>query len=441
VWSPDGKYLAFPDRSSREEPPAIFLLSADTLKKRRLTAPPANVIGDWSPAFSPDGRRLAFVRWSSEGAADIYLTDVEHGATTRVTLENAFGLGLAWTPDGQEIVFSSPRSGRVGLWRVPISGGALQPVGVGGESSAPAWIVSAPTISGRTHRLAYAHAWYDTNVWSTRVSRSAGNTTPRLLIASTRTDTGAQFSPDGRRLVFMSDRSGVDEIWTCDTDGSNPVQLTAFGRSVTGTPRWAPDSRRVAFDARPYGQADIFVVDADGGAPRRLTRDPSNDVVPSWSRDGRWVYFASNRTGSRQVWKVPAEGGRAVQVTRRGGFAAFESLDGHEVYYARLHEPGLWKVPVDGGEEVLVIDRLQPGLWGYWAVTPEGLYFLDALTGSPPTFQSYDPALGQYRRLATMEKEPCRWGPGLGVSPDGGTLLYCQVDQIGSDLMLIENFR
>ena len=66
-----------------------------------------------------------------------------------------------------------------------------------------------------------------------------------------------------------------------------------------------------------------------------MTTEPSDDVVPSWSNDGRWIYFASKRTGRWEVWKAPADGGQAVQVTKHGGFAAFESRDGQSVYYAK----------------------------------------------------------------------------------------------------------
>src|SRR6516225_7279261 len=150
---------------------------------------------------------------------------------------------------------------------------------------------------------------------------------PTKLIASTEFDGSQQFSPDGKRIVFASSRSGSVEIWVCDSDGSNPWQLTFVGGRGAGTPRWSPDSRQVAFDAGPEGNGDIFVVSVEGGRPRRLTTDASNDVVPSWSRDGKWVYFASDRTGAWQTWKMPAEGGQAVQVTKHGGFTAFESMD------------------------------------------------------------------------------------------------------------------
>ena len=119
-------------------------------------------------------------------------------------------------------------------------------------------------------------------------------------------------------------------------------------------------------------------MDADGGAPRRVTTEPSEDVVPSWSRDGRWIYFASNRSGRWEVWKVPADGGQAVQLTKNGGFAAFESHDRRFVYYAKgLTARGLWRVSVNGGDEASVLDFPDIGYWGYWVVAENGIYFVN----------------------------------------------------------------
>src|SRR5262249_38633714 len=145
--------------------------------------------------------------------------------------------------------------------------------------------------------------------------------------SSTRNEDNPQFSADGRKIAFTSDRSGNVEIWVCNSDSSHAVQVTSMGGPPAGMPRWSPDGQRIAFDANPDGNWDIFVVSASGGKPRQLTNQPSSEAIPSWSHDGKWVYFCL-QTGQFQVWKVPAEGGKAVQVTRKGGLVAFESPDG-----------------------------------------------------------------------------------------------------------------
>ena len=145
------------------------------------------------------------------------------------------------------------------------------------------------------------------------------------------------------------------EIWICDSDGRNPLQLTSFGGPyATGTPRWAPDGKLIAFDSRQNGPSDIFVISPEGGSPRRLTKEPSEDFVPSWSRDSRWIYFCSERggKGNLQIWKMPAEGGPATQVTQKGGFGAFESFDRKWLFYSKWNPSDeIWRIPIAGGPE------------------------------------------------------------------------------------------
>ena len=447
VWSPDGRYLAFPDKSSLEETPSIFLLSVDSLEKRRLTTAPAQYFGDWFPAFSPDGKTLAFTRWSHQGVGDIYLASVEGVEPRRLTFNSAWISGLDWTPDGRSIVFSESRGGRLRLWRISASGGTPEPL-MGVDDvfwspwGSPPFISSPPSISRQGHRLAYVQSMNDSNIWRIEVPNSkVRSNPPTKLIASTMLEQGPQYSPDGKRIVFESTRSGFYEIWVCDSDGTNTIQLTTLDR-VTGTPRWSPDGRQIAFDSRPESHSDIYVINVEGGSPRRLTTETSDDEVPSWSRDGQWIYFASNRTGDNQVWKIPAEGGEPVQVTKRGGFAAFESPDGKFIYYAKgLNAPGIWKVAVGGGEETPVLDQPKGGYWGYWAVVDGGIYFLNAEVKSHPTIEFFSFATRRVRQIAVMEKEAFQWNPGFAISPDGRWILYAQVDQSGSDIMLLENFH
>jgi Tol biopolymer transport system component/predicted Ser/Thr protein kinase len=443
VWSPDGKLLAYLDRSSPQSNYGIWLLSVENLERRQLTWPPAQNLFDMVPAFSPDGQTLAFARLSSGRVSDIYLVPIGGGEPRRLTFDNREIDGLAWTPDGREIVFPSDRGGGYGLWRISVTGDTPERLAVGGDND-----FSPPlspqgnrlAMSRQGNRLAYVQSAFDTNIWRIEIPESKGRSNPPTrLIASTNLDQGPQYSPDGKRIAFESTRSGSYEIWVCDSDGANLVQLTSFDRT-TGTPRWSPDGRHIAFDSRKETHSDIYVISAEGGSPRRLTTENSDDVVPSWSRNGRWIYFASNRTGVQQVWKVPAEGGEAVQVTKRGGFAAFESPDGKFVYYT-ARDPGIWRVAVEGGEEAQVLDQPKLGYWGNWAVVDGGIYFVNVELKLHPTIEFFNFATGRVRQIAAMEKEAVLGGPGFAISPDGRWILYAQVDQSGSDIVLVENFQ
>ena len=436
-YSPDGKLLAAPDKNSQQQPFSIVSISIETGEKTRLTSPPTGSVGDFFPAFSPDQKTLAFVRSLSIAAADIYLLPLHGGEPKRLTTDNTSIRGLSWTSDGEEIVFASRRDGSTyNLWKISTTDATPERLTTSERD------VYSPAISVRGN-LAYTQSMVDGNIWRMGLRGSKGpENAPLTLCPSTQEDNGPQYSPDGKKTVFASRRSGSFEIWLCDSDGSSARQLTNIGGPLTGTPRWSPDGRQIAFDSWIEGNADIYVISADGGKPHRLTYDPDEDITPSWSRDGRWIYFGCTRSGSMQIWKVPAEGGPTIQVTKQGGFEGFESADGKYFYYAKGRAmPGIWRVPVAGGEESLVLDQHQAGLWRYWAITDKGIYFASAEIPSHPVVEYYSFETNKIVLVAKLDKPLFKTDPGLAVSPDGRWLLIVQADQSGSDIELMENLK
>jgi Tol biopolymer transport system component len=431
-WSPDGKSLAVVDRASPQDPLSILLISVESGEKRPLSFH----AGEWlaGPAFSPDGRMLAFAAGPEFLATDVFVMPAEGGEAKRLTFDRLFLRRLAWTPDGRDIIFSSDRAGGIyRLWRVAASGSPPELVSGAGEDA------SMSAVSRKGNRLAYIHEKVDTNIW--RIPGPASTVkaaAPLKLISSTREDVSPQYSPDTEHIAFASDRTGSMEIYVSESDGSNPVQLTSFGGADTGTPRWSPDGQWIAFDSRAKGQPDIYVISAQGGEPHRLTSGSSASYVPSWSRDGRWVFFTSTRSGSEQIWKVPAQGGEAVQVSQHGGWNAQESLDGASLYYWRTS--AVWKMPIGGGEETRVADHVTS--FGNWAQWEQGLCFMDEAAKEGPTVSCGDFSGHQLRRLPTLEKGPLSGGsPGFDVSHDGQWIIFRRADSIDNDIMLLENFH
>jgi Tol biopolymer transport system component len=341
--------------------------------------------------------------------------------------------GLTWTADGREIITAPGVSGADSdsLWRVTVDGsGDQERLAFTGDESA------SPSLSRQRKRLAYSRGMFNFNIWRLDLAgmeRKAGP--PARFISSTRRDTSAQYSPDGKKVAFYSSRSGDEEIWVCNGDGSNAIQITSLHGPSCGTPRWSPDGEQIVFDSNPDGHWDIFVVGANGGKPRRLTHQPSFEAVPSWSRDGKWVYFCSDRGGTYQIWKMPAYGGEAVEVTSTGGFTAFESPDGEFVYYTKSEEgaEGLWRMPVGGGEETQVIDSVVAKRAFF--ITRDGIYFM---TGTKSFTIDFFNFRTRQRNTVVKVENPTLY---VNVSPDGRTMLYTQIDQPGTDLMLVENFK
>ena len=445
-WFPDGKQLVISETSKSTEASPLEALNVDTGERRRLTSPPPNSIGDADPIFSPDGQTLAFVRYTAVDTTELHLISMADGNARQLPIDSPVYFRIAWTPDSREIVFSSPRGGCCGLWRLPVQGGSPKPVLISGQELAD------PVVSHQGGRLAYTVANANCNIWSIDLDGGTAGTPRRhLLISSTRRQSDPQYSPDGSRIAFWSDRTGSNEIWVSGSKGDTAVQLTNFAGPHTGSPRWSPDGARIVFDSRPGGNPDIFMVRADGGAPRRLTTSPAEDVVPSWSRDAQWVYFSSNRGGDFQIWKVPAATGEtsanpAVQVTHAGGFGAFESADGAwPLSRQDPGKPGLWRLRLTGpamGTEEPVLKSLQH--WGWWALARDRIYYVEAadpLSGVDAHIKALDLRTGASRDLATLDKPMSGGNPILSVSPDESTLAYAQFDKIDSDIMLADHFK
>jgi Tol biopolymer transport system component len=338
---------------------------------------------------------------------------------------------VAWTPSGSEILFTTGWD--IGIHRASLAGGEPQPVlGVG---------AGYPSI--RKDFVVYQRLTsFPLEIWRAGGrSASTRNREPRKLIASGRDDANPAYSPDGRRIAFSSLRGGAENIWACDSDGRNAVQLTNL-KGHAGTPRWSPDGRKLVFDSIEAGDWNLYVVDADGGPPQRLTPQSSDENVGAWSRDGRWVYFQTNRSGSKQIWKMPSAGGPAVQVTRGGGYYAEESWDGRHLYYTKAQGPaGIWRVPVAGGDETEVL-RGPVTRWGDWALSRSGLYYATSrLRGRESEYavQFLDFESGRTTELLRqVGSSGHQW---LAVSPDEESLLYGEEQRTQSELMLVENFR
>lgn len=433
-WSPDGKWLAVsPSAAAFDSSHGIVLISVETGSRRDLVKENPEMARTSFGRFSPEGRRLTFTRQTDQYVAQLCVADLSPdmrvtGKPRPITSSDMPLAYPAWTIDGREIVFMSGQATSSGsIARVRADGvGGVRRISSLGYTSGPIG------IARKGGRMAFSRGGIDSDIWQFDTKKVDA---PRRWIASTLYDTAGEYSWDGRKIAFSSNRSGSREIWVCDADGSNAMQLTHLGGPMTGTPRWSPDGRQIAFDSRPGGNPDVFVIGAEGSGLRRLTNDPGEDARPAWSPDGKWIYFSSERSGRSEIWRIALAGGAAEQVTRQGGSSAYASRDGEWIYYMRTRLRGpLWRVKPDSSGDSMAVN--QEVAWLAFTTMPTGLYFLN-LAGGEYRIQRLLPD----GKIADVLPLPFAPGLGLSFSPDERRVLVTKPDENGTDLMLVEDFH
>ena len=445
AWTPDGAQIAFPSQSPASGRSTVFLMRRADGTVRSITDPPEGVIGDGSPNFSPDGRALAFVRWSSPSTSTLLVQKLGDemkslGEPAIVPVATKVAGSPVWA-DNTRLFFSDVT--RILEWeagaateQVYLPGARLAGIAIAGrETAGPLRIVAAQqNVPG-------------SRIWAIPL-RAAGlpGGPPVVLTRLGNTSNNPDYSPDGKRIVFVSSRSGTPELWMTDTDGDNLKQLTRLGVQSLGVPHWSPDNRHVAFFARMGTEPQIYVIDTTGDqpVPQPMTHETPGCNIPSWSRSGKFVYCSRRIAGSEMyLYRVPVEnGGKGESDMERlfEGKSATETSDGRRVLYIKNDRPGLFARSLAGDPTANLEERLVEDIWGpigYFAAVEQGVYYTGKdLQGNYVGLRFFD-----YAQKRSVEVAPRSiTGPvnSLTVTPDGSRLVYTQNPKAGIDLTLIQ---
>jgi serine/threonine protein kinase len=443
TWTPNGEALVATHRVTADFALRLYKFPIPSGAPQPLTEGPETA-QDVSPAFSPDGQWLAFLRWENGATYGLWAVP-QPGLKPKLLVMSPTPIAtFAWKPDSRTIVYGGGA----------ISTGELRQVNVDGHlGPAPFALEGASdqmTIAPKGARLAYVLQNLDANIWRLPLDRIGQKNPPppEKLFASVRQEFDPAFSPDGKSIAFASNRSGRWNLWMGNSDGSGLRELGAQSL-LPFHPAWSRDGREIAFDSKASGKSEIWLVSAAGGSARRLVAMPGGAEIPSWSLDGKRVFFYTNAEGSRQIWEVPATGGTPVQLTRRGTYDPSESPDGRYLYYGSVSSAGVWRMPLaprlpngslanQNGE--LIRETLPMTGHRFWSVAQGGIYFVDAQT-SPATLKFVELTSRKVTIVSTLSKPPAKFTRGLAISPDGRYALYCQDDVDRNEIRVVENFR
>jgi TolB protein len=361
--SPDDKRLAFyrSDPGAGEE--VLIVTNADgTGGEQELTSRKGYAAFEWGegavqgPAWSPDGRVIAcgVRKDSGNQPATVIVVQVEDGAQKEFTSQRWPGIGtLAWLGDGSGLMVSA--GGQIFHLRYP--GGEVRQItndfrGYGGLSLTAD---SSTMVATQRDQLA--------NIW---VAPSGDASRARQITYSNESEgaSGLSWTPDGK-ILCASNPSGNFDIWVMNVDGSDKKQLT-FEPDDDVSPAMTPDGRYIVFASNRAGKwSNIWRMDPDGGHPKQLTNG-TEDKRPHCSPDSTWVVYSNADSTNTTVWKVSIDGGNPVQLTNKDSEAPVVSPDGKWIACRYWNEQPdapqrIAVIPFEGGEPIKLFDGPQTG--------------------------------------------------------------------------------
>ena len=458
-WTPDSKEVVYCSRKAGDSQTGVSAVSIATGQVRNILPAEANVISFDRYAYSPDGRFFAFARPTesqifprdtARRTTDLYVQAAGKAVPRRLTDFHKPIEGWTWLPDSKEILFCTNQSEQLQLWRINVEHDGSTP-----RLAEAAGCSSPSAVRYRAAPSQPASILVACQQQSTIVNLDALDTksaASHSVVSSTRRDSYPSFSSDGSRFVFISNRTGTDEVWMADTSGEHPEQLTSSnnpGGSLE-SPGLAPDGSRFLYLRASPDERQIVSAPVGPGVAKVLRHGHALEGNPTWSRDGRSIYFTAFKDSAFQIWKMAAEEGAVpVQITFHGGVEALESVDAKTVYFMREWGSGaLWSMPA-GATDSQAVRVIETGVHdGYWAPAAAGIYFIEMgpqLVHHPAKFQKMvyfvDFATKRRTEVGATSQRLVVFAPGLAASPDGLHLLFPEEELENIDIMLLKNFR
>jgi len=250
--------------------------------------------------------QIAFVS-NQPGSKQVFLMEANGARKRPVTRNRSINLFPGWAADNRSLVYTSYKTGRPEIWTIYRGSRPGDRLLRSGDEQLRAVWSRQPGLGALVlNRNA------NTDIYALRGGRLERLTNSRSIEVS------PSFSPDGRRLAFVSDRGGAPQIYVKDLATGEEKRLTYRGQ-YNSNPAWSPDGDWIAYTARTSGGFDIYLIDPDNGFTMPLVLHPRTDEDPAWSPDGRKIAFTSNRRGRKDVYVIDRDGENLMQLTQNFG--------------------------------------------------------------------------------------------------------------------------
>lgn len=280
-----------------------------------VTATVAGVLAILVVAAGASGRaqspgRLAFAIKDATGASNLYSVRPDGSGLARLTTSTASDLCPAYSNDGRQIAFCSTRSGTFQIWTMSSDGTNLRQVTTGADD-----FFFFPDFSPDARKIVFSGTATATATSDDIFTVDANGGGLTQLTTDPGNDDYPAYSPAGRKIAFISDRTGVEQVWLMNADGSHETQLTHSGGTDDEVPDWSPDGRHIAYEEGDPPNGRIWVMNSDGTGNHQLTSGPGSDFGPAWSPDGKEIAFVRDLGhGDRSVYTMSADGSNVQRV-------------------------------------------------------------------------------------------------------------------------------
>ena len=433
-WSADGQHIAFAFRD--EKSIGVTELNVRNRSIRVLVSDGSLTTRFESPAYSNDNSWLAYVRRQQLGREDIFLLSRDSGESTPLTLDHAEIRGLAWCNDSQHLIASSSRSGLPTLWRFSI------------EPSPPTLVAGAginatfPSIARHDNALVHTIETAEIDIVEKSFDETDGEET--ILIHSSRHDFAPMLSYDGKKLAFISNRTGFEEIWVADADGTNPEPVTALRQPLIGMPYWSSNNQQLLFASYHESHRDLYVVPAGGGRVIDATGPIDTAISGSFGRDSDYVYY---RNEHNETYIYNRASGKRLEPPVSGmWYTRFDPFDLDGAFFVRRNSSQEFSVHRldlrnNTSEIPILISNGKPrSLF----VDQSSLYWLES---DNPVTQPGIQHLWRYdRRLKDSAQVTSLTGMmprhyGFTIGPNGNSVIYGKLSETQTDIVLIRDFE
>lgn len=427
TWMPSGNGLIYADRAADGLLRRLVQRDLNGGAVQVLTEPPALEIGDERPALSPDGTRLAFVRVHQLGNEDVAVLDL---ATRRIRTLFARADSIesvAWTADGKSVLATgySPNGGA--LWRIDADTGERK-VLIGGMRN-----VGTVGNARLKDRIVVETVTRRENLVLLQVRDDGALAEPRPILESSSSDRAPGFSPDGRHLVFVSDRAGRPDLWISDAPFTSARRLTELNAGEVLGPAWSPDGTRIAVTVSRHGGMQLLLVDTRSGKTS-VAADEQPIFGPLWSPKGDALYYLRKDEKFWNLQRMPVDG-KGPSVTLAENIQSIgPGLDDAHLTVRSGESGAFYKLPLDGGP-LLPLDPPPADLDRMLWMSRPGAIFGIYLAAQPELLR-IDRETGKTRVLAHPAE--LNWRGGIAVSPDGTQIVLSRILLHESDLNLLE---